>query len=226
MEFTWKQFIELIEKTFEIKKSALAPYLAVSKSTISRLCSGKTQRFTTTNKAIYENIFNPANRKSLAYSRYANTPSKEIEETLLSTIKQIIDAEKYFDSFPKITANEYKDYIYELIKLAKESSAKEKAITLENIPQANISSNSTEHMSLGNSPAITGDGKVSIPVQCQKCVYCVYYHIAEPVHKNISNPLGTCTVHEKKTKSASPSCEYFEANIGKFITRMLTHDFS
>lgn len=234
MEFTWKQFFELIEKTFEIKRSALEPYLGVSKSTISRLCNGKTQHFTRTNKEIYENIFSPTNKKSLAHERYADMFSKEIEEdiekTLLSTIKQIIAAEKYIDSFPKITADEYKDYIIKLINLARVSSpkpsAKEESITLENIPHENISSNSTEHVSLGNSPTLTGNAEISIPLQCQKCVYCEYFHIAETVHKNISNPIGTCTVHKKKIKSASPSCEYFEANIGKITTKILTRDFS
>ena len=230
MKFTWKQFFELIEKTFEIKRSALEPYLGVSKSTISRLCTGKTQQFTKPTKEIYKNIFDPTNKKSLAYRQYTNMSPERIEENLLFAIRQIIDAEKCFDSAKQIPADKYKDYIFKLINLARaaspKSSAKEETIIGENIPQENIYSNSTEHMSLGNSPVITGNAELSIPLQCQKCVYCEYFHIAETVHKNISNPIGTCTVHEKKIKSASPSCEYFEANIGKITTKILTRDFS
>lgn len=234
MEFTWKQFFELIEKTFEINQQKIAYYLDVNKSTISRLRNGTTRHISFSTREMYRKIFDLSNSKSLAYGESTDMSPEMIEASPLHTLKQIIEEEHWAEQTAEIQNSKYENFVLGLLKLAdanskspkQETSVSPKNIPHENIPQENISSNSTEHMSLGNSPAITGNAELSMPLQCQKCVYCEYFHIAETVHKNISNPIGTCTVHKKKIKSASPSCEYFEANIGKITTKILTRDFS
>lgn len=235
MEFTWKQFLELIEITFEITRSALSDYLEIDKSTISNLYTGKTHRFTRRNSYIYEKIFDPTYPKSLVCKKNTGTPQKEIEDSLLDTLKQIVESENWTEQTKEIPSNKYKNYVMGLIKLARANSSKSpekeenvspENIPQEDIPQESISSNPTEYTPLGNSSAIKEDAKISIPLQYQKCLYCEYFHIAKTVHKYISDPLGTCTVHAQVKKSTSPACDNFLENIGKITQESLIGNFS
>ena len=235
MKFTWKQFIELIEKAFEIKKSTLKLYLGIDKSTISRLYNGKTSNFTQCDNEIYTKLFDPTNPKSLAYEKNTSTLPKEIEDSLLDTLKQIVESENWTEQTKEIPNSKYKNYVMGLIKLARANSSKapekEETVSPENIPQEDIpqesvSSNPTEYTPLGNSSAINENAKISIPLQYQKCLYCEYFHIAKTVHKHISDPLGTCTVHAQVKKSTSPACDNFLENIGKITQESLIGNFS
>lgn len=213
MEFTWKQFIELIEKTFEISQNEIAIYLGVNRSTITRLHNGTTCSPSFGNNEMYKKIFNLSNPESLARKKNTSISRKEIECSVLDTIKQIMEREHWINSTKEINSNKYKDYIMGLIALARTNSTKNALEIAENFSQK-------------NSPVTNGSAKISILLQYQKCLYCEYFHIAETEHKNISNPLGTCTVHERKMKSVSTACEYFQENIGKINRNTLIGDFS
>jgi len=90
MILTWKDFILIIENMFEITPEEIAEKLKVSASTISRLKSGETKRFTAfgkdkvkANEEIYNKLFDPNNKESPAA-----TNGKE--EKLLSLLKEIL----------------------------------------------------------------------------------------------------------------------------------------
>lgn len=230
MEFTFKQLLELIEKIFEIKRSALENYFGINKSTISRLYSGKTHSSRLGNNEIYKHIFDPTNPKSLACEKNPNTPPKNIEHSLLDTIKQTIESEHWTDSTKEINSNEYKDYIIGLINLARTNSYKspkkeKKNISEGNFPNNSISSSPSEDTSLKSSPATDGVASISIPLQYRKCLYCEYFDIAKTIHKYDTCTLGTCTVSAKQVTSASSACNNFLKNTGK-ITRDMLVGFS
>lgn len=227
MKFEFKQLFDLIEKTFEIKRSSLANYLFIDKSTISRLYSGKTHSFHLSSEKIYTYIFDSTTQKSLAYEKYPNMQSEDIEHLLLDIIKQIMEDEHWTDSTKGITNDKYKDYILGLIKLAcansmlpkKEIAERDETEKKENVPDDSISSFLSEDRSSNDLPVMEGGAAISTPISYRKCLYCEYFDIAKTIHKYDSGALGTCTVSEKKVNFASPACNNFLEN-----TRKITHD--
>lgn len=215
MKFTWKHFLTIIEKTFEVNESKIAECLDVNKSTISRHKNGQTSNMRLGNKEIFEKLFSLENSTSLACEKGYTS-----EASLLYTLKQIIESEHLVEETKEIQNCEYRSYIMGLMRLARTNSPKSSK------KGENISSNSTEYAPPKNSTAMNVDSKIAIPLQFQKCFYCEYFHIAETVHKKISNPLGTCTVHKQPIKSDSTACEYFEVNKGKIAQNMLIGKFS
>lgn len=233
MKFEFKQLFDLIEKTFEIKRSSLANYLCIDKSTISRLCSGKTHSFRLSNNEIYRHIFDSTNRKSLAYEKYPNMQPEDIKQLLLDTIKQIIENEHWTDSTKEIISDKYKDYIIGLIDLArtnskpskKEDAEKDETEKKEIIPNNSISTFPSEDRSLENLSVTEGGASISIPISYRKCLYCEYFDIAKTIHKYDSGTLGTCTVSKKKVNSASPACNNFLENTKKIMREQLLSNF-
>lgn len=228
MKFTWTQFLDLIEKTFEIKKSALSLYLEIDKSTISRLYTGKTSNFTLYDNAIYEKLFNPTNPRSLAHEKKADK-DEDIENSILGTLKQIIKDEHWTDSVIEIKSDSYKDYVMKLIKLARANSLKPSAKKESNLHdnietsiknKINSSSSLTIDTPIENPPSVDESAKISIPTIYRKCLYCEYFDIAKTVHKGVV-ALGTCAVYARIINSAEPACDNFQENRQKISHDML-----
>lgn len=233
MKFEFKQLFDLIEKTFEIKRSSLANYLCIDKSTISRLYSGKTHSFRLSNKEIYRHIFDSTNPKSLAYEKYPNMQSEDIKQSLLDTIRQIIENKNWTDSTKGITNDKYEAYIMGLIDLArtnsmlpkKENAERDETEKKENVPDDSISSFLSEDRSSDDLPVMEGGASISIPISYRKCLYCEYFDIAKTIHKYDSGTLGTCTVSKKKINSTSPACNNFLENTKKIMREQLLSNF-
>ncbi|MBD5449742.1 MAG: hypothetical protein HDR28_06235 [Lachnospiraceae bacterium] len=233
MMFTWTQFLDLIEKTFEIKKSALAPYLKINKSTISRLYTKKTSDFALGDNKIYVRLFDPTNSRSLAHEKYADK-AKDIENSILDTLKEIIEDEHWTDSVKEIKSDNYEDYVMELIKLARANSLKPSSKKENNLhdnietPNKNkriFSSSLTKDTPAENPPNKDGGAKISIPAMYRKCLYCEYFDIAKTVHKYVANTFGTCTVYAQRINSAKPACNNFQENYQKISHEMLVGNF-
>lgn len=217
MSFTWRQFFELIEKTFEIKRSALSCYLHINKSTISRLYTGKTSQFFLGDNKIYWELFDPTNQNSLATTIYAKK-NNDIENLIFETVKQIIEDEHWTDLTKEIKSDNYKNYIMKLIDLARTNSKENVLHDKIETPIKNkkiINSDLTKDISAATLPSVDNGSKISIPTRYRKCLYCRCFKVTENAPK-----YGTCTLYSKPIDSAHPSCDFFQENEFKIIQAM------
>lgn len=118
MTFTWKHFLKITEKTFEVNDSNIAECLDVNKSTISRLKNEKTSNMRLSNKEIFEKLFSLENPKSLACEKGYKNQAESIT-SLLYTLKEIIKNENLIEQTKKIQSCEYTNYVMGLMNLAR-----------------------------------------------------------------------------------------------------------
>lgn len=109
MEISWKTFITIIQRMWDIKQNKIAEYLHVDPATISRLAKGKQLRFSCNINDIYRNLFDP------------NTPgipahSKNPDE-LLRDMKAVIEEVGLSDATKDLDNNNYEKYVIGLLKL-------------------------------------------------------------------------------------------------------------
>lgn len=137
MNITWAVIIELAQNMFEINQKAVASYLGISSTSISRLKNGKYSSIKRYNEDIYKSLFDPTNKYCPAYP-------KDPKE-LLDILKEVIKNMGLTDATKNLPDNDYKKYVMGLLRLAENNKIKPSKQQIE-VPHntAEITENKTK----------------------------------------------------------------------------------